>query len=1299
MSLTLFANDKRREYLSSNRPEGRVGHSLHHYYELSATEDVSGSSGRDDDEETDQTSSAHRMDGAYSYGIKSRFISSQEESKYGRAEIDDKKCGDGAEGELQEGGESPEGNPEEAYKGDKLFTQYPITGNHYQHHDDNLGSMSYGDKSGYHNRFIHGRYKVVLFGGGLPEEEFLKSYANRCEQDKGDDEDGVYSKYNTMSVENSLRKTFNDVYICEEENDDFENWVKVKTHNVPEGRAFHASCIVNLGINGVFLFIHGGKVKNDMLADDRLCALNLSRTLYRGGRSRSGSKCSEEPEGKDESNTSDSPMVEENNKPNRQEYNYHPDEYEEEHLPDGTTVRENQHGPANNAVVREHRNDKDKEGEPPNEGPQNGLVKKEKQEEVHEEERTFSEPLIDGGKNCDTPGGEKKWSNSNHHDEDGNIDGDIGATRLKEENCSDAKLDAARERAPPHENNVVANQKKRKLSCSSSHLCSASSGSASSESASGGFVSPSSSSSSSNSLPPCDSAFFRSKYYRTRDNQFDEEDENVLVNSRVPVKSLLFRGKDSSSCGSVSSDVDSDMDEEKNEYYSSLRGVKRAWVHIQAVGRKPSSRYGHTLDFLYPHIVLFGGNENVCDDERTFFCKNDLWVLNIRKGKIKRTNCQRKRIVYFQWEEIEYQSVDPLGRYFHATTVWYDVENKMNNLILYGGKMRKKTSISSRLLVLQNCGNVWRWSILPVYVNPLNENRACHALVCVHNHIFIIGGEDYMYRYIEKMPSALYSFESKRFQYINDFSAKACLKCFAKNETIYSWGGFTDISCNQIFLPNNFVTIDVYPNVMYIQMKEELTAECDENSKLVLKEEPDSDDDIYNRMNKKILKIHNRKIELEKDLLYQIKLNDNLNFRIKSQMVQYQRLVQLLNVKQSQNAHLINALTHQSRLLDGGSIGVNIGGSVGVNIGGSVGVNIGGNVGVNIGGSVDGCHVPSHTLSSGIPYDVPPSVHQIAPHGSYHGLHDVPLYEGNININMESSNHNMDNVNVNICNYAHYKNEEDHFKMPINERDNFTHPMTAEKMNVHASGVYSEYQCSVVPDNLEAKQIVSDLPLEDADAYKNLMSNEKGNKNVEDQLQLQLPFEGGGAPHHPDVPLNQVNTAGGNPPCRGEYPPPSEQVTNNTGSAPYQTFSGMSKSCATNGEQIPWNEHTSGYPNGAGHPSFSEMNQPPEMPIKNSSSFVNDYCMGVPLDVPTNNLQGSGSNDRIGNPVSTQDGIIGNGNEGSAITGTNSESVQAPSEGNCTNREGSNQRVRRKTAAKCLELIEQDRLSRMMNEK
>ncbi|SBT72034.1 conserved Plasmodium protein, unknown function, partial [Plasmodium malariae] len=452
-------------------------------------------------------------------------------------------------------------------------------------------------------------------------------------------------------------------------------------------------------------------------------------------------------------------------------------------------------------------------------------------------------------------------------------------------------------------NNLI-NKKKRRVS-SSSYLCSASHVSSSS-------ASSSLSSTSSNSFVPYESHLYRTNlYFNKSNNEYDNyNSSNVLVNSRVPVESLLLR-KTTSSCSDA-------YDDTNNNCTSNSIKVKRKWMKITTVGSKPNSRYGHSLDFLYPHLVLFGGNEKVGDEEN-FYCKNDLWVLNIEnckikyKKKTKQNKTKNSKIFYFTWQEIEYKSISPLGRYFHSTSIWYDKKKKKNNLILYGGKVKNKTN-SSRLFSLHKNGNNWYWNILPVYIDNLNENRAYHSIVCIRNYIFIIGGEEYTYKYIEKMPSALYSFETKKFQYINDFTAKACLKCFAKDDTIYTWGGFTDIPCNnENCFPNNFVLLDINLHILCIQMKDGLYDEYDEKSSLVIKADVDSDDNnIYNRINEKIQKIENKKIELEKDMLYQIKLNNNMSYRIKSQMIQYERLVHLLNVKQRQNSYLLNLLKRQS---------------------------------------------------------------------------------------------------------------------------------------------------------------------------------------------------------------------------------------------------------------------------------------------------------------------------------------------------------------------------------------------------
>ncbi|KOB61102.1 hypothetical protein PFHG_02881 [Plasmodium falciparum HB3] len=735
MSLTLIRHDEEEKRRNSvHNPTGRIGHSLHFYYDISQTKDVC------------EQSSMHEKE----------------------------------ENELNDNNVNDENN----------------------------------NMNGY-NDFINGKYKIVLYGGGLLDYDFTKNYASeflmnvhgdmtKCDNNEND-KDRKSNIYNSTSIENYLIKTYNDTYICEEENEKFINWKKIKTYNVPSPRAFQASCVVNLGRNGVFLFVHGGKKKNNILADNKLHALNLTVVSSYGNNEK---VTNDDNNNNSNTNQSDSNNNNNNNNKNlcdsNNEGNYHCDQECNPYNEQSSKIAENNINQLNNSnLLNEHK-------------------------------------ISSMNNICLSNNIEKKNKNQG--------------------NCSSSSC--------VDSNNHVSSSTPSLTSSSNS------------------------SDSSKLSRPP---------FYFKNEKDMINDTNGVYINSRKPINDMLKT--DTSSCSNYSSDY---------SYTSESEKIKRKWVEIKIKGKKPSKRYGHSLDFLYPHLVLFGGNEEICDEDNSF-CKNDLWILNIKKCKKgKETkNGHTYCYSYFLWEEVNYQYVNPFGRSFHSTAIWYDTKKKKNNLILYGGKM-KNQNLCSRLFLLQYNGYIWSWSILPVYVNTLNEHRAYHSMICANNYIFIIGGEEYNYKYIEKMPSALYSFESKKFQYINDFTAKACLKCFAKQDIIYSWGGFTDIPFDHNFFPNNFVLLHMNVHIASTQIKDGLSDDNDGNVSLIMNIEENPDDNIYKRMSKRVMKIENKKNQLEKDLSYQIKLNENMNSQLKEQITQYQKIMYLLNVKNKQNAYLLDLLKKKS---------------------------------------------------------------------------------------------------------------------------------------------------------------------------------------------------------------------------------------------------------------------------------------------------------------------------------------------------------------------------------------------------
>ncbi|SCN58991.1 conserved Plasmodium protein, unknown function [Plasmodium chabaudi chabaudi] len=832
MSLTLFGNDKINDDLDINKPLGRVGHSLHLYYELTES-DKNDNPKKDNEKEdifkNDYTALNYSEDNENKKPCCNSL--SQENIKF----------------ENTDGWNEIKQNDENGIKNDG---------------GNNTSNRGY-------NKFIQGEYKLVLFGGGLIDNEFVKNYSSEYTMNSDEynmhnnmynnvhnnvhnnlydkNPDNNFKNYNTLSIERYLSQTFNDTYICEENNNSMDSWFRIKTYNTPKARAFHASSIVNLGINGVFLFIHGGKFKNDVLSSNSLYALNLSKLSFDDN-----TNCSNIRNGA---------------------YEY------------GDSDGANQGSNAEKSSYR------------------NGQIYTSDEANAFNEEENNS---ADDSRNYYTN------ENDNQNDQplsSSNLDNNIikkKKKKKKKKNQDNSKLSNQQESESSYES--YTSNSNTVLSDSS-------------------LVSSSSSSNCGSEYEP---NIYHSNFYRDKmdnngncinANNIDENNNNdcadTLVNFRGPAKSLLLKNN---------SDSYNDSYEDGENMVPYCKNVKREWIKINTIGEKPSKRYGHTLDFIYPYLILFGGNEKIDDEENTF-CKNDLWILNITKSKIKKkkkkkTNSNNtdpftndesneKDVLVFMWEEIKYVPVDPLGRYFHATTVWYDKVSKKNKLILYGGKMKNDDKANNRgaytngannnrLFILENIGEQnCQWSILPIYLDTINESRAYHSIVCVQNYIFIMGGEEY--KYTEKVPSALYSFESKKFQYINDFTSRILLKSYVKDNNIYSWGGFSSVpTSNNNYFPNKFIIIDINPHILCIQMKESLGDEYDENSSVITKADEDSDDNMYNKINKNFIRIEKKKGQLEKDILYQVKLNNNMEFRIKSQMIQYQRLVQLYNLKQRQ---------------------------------------------------------------------------------------------------------------------------------------------------------------------------------------------------------------------------------------------------------------------------------------------------------------------------------------------------------------------------------------------------------------
>ena len=64
------------------------------------------------------------------------------------------------------------------------------------------------------------------------------------------------------------------------------------------------------------------------------------------------------------------------------------------------------------------------------------------------------------------------------------------------------------------------------------------------------------------------------------------------------------------------------------------------WTLVPVIGTTPGRRYGHTITYCKPFLIVFGGNTG---SEPV----NDVWVLNVEKAP-------------FSWSKVECKSENPI---------------------------------------------------------------------------------------------------------------------------------------------------------------------------------------------------------------------------------------------------------------------------------------------------------------------------------------------------------------------------------------------------------------------------------------------------------------------------------------------------------------------------------------------------------------------------------------------------------------------------------------------------------------
>ncbi|EGR28942.1 ser thr protein phosphatase family protein, putative [Ichthyophthirius multifiliis] len=321
-------------------------------------------------------------------------------------------------------------------------------------------------------------------------------------------------------------------------------------------------------------------------------------------------------------------------------------------------------------------------------------------------------------------------------------------------------------------------------------------------------------------------------------------------------------------------------------YLLDLRGMDDIgmWKVVPVVGQTPGRRYGHTVTYSKPFLVVFGGNTG---QEAV----NDCWFLNVEKSP-------------FAWQKIEPKNESPRVRVYHSGTLCN--QGSANGMVvMFGGRSNDQSALNDTWGLRRHRDGRWDWVKAPYRSErELPVGRYQHSSLFLGKLLLIIGGRTNNVG--EQLGLEIYDTETSewsRFNSIQRFRHGS----WAVDNFIYVYGGF------ELESPN--IPTDV---IMKINLLKSISSNGDLLMKIIntLKQSSPNNsviNDISNQQKKtKTLKINKYKIKIHIYLLILFIqfINKYNQFFIdlahQNQIIQIIRLQQLhLVIKQTQYQQII----------------------------------------------------------------------------------------------------------------------------------------------------------------------------------------------------------------------------------------------------------------------------------------------------------------------------------------------------------------------------------------------------------
>jgi len=191
------------------------------------------------------------------------------------------------------------------------------------------------------------------------------------------------------------------------------------------------------------------------------------------------------------------------------------------------------------------------------------------------------------------------------------------------------------------------------------------------------------------------------------------------------------------------------------------------WMSVPVVGQTPGRRYGHTMVFNKPLLIVFGGNNGAQAE-----C--DIWVLDVERQP-------------FQWNEVTVINMRcPLPRVYHSAEVCRDGPAS-GMMVVFGGRTSDNRSLKDTWGLRQHRDGRWDWVEAPTKRGNPPEPRFQHSAIFLNARLLIVGGRGSEVN--KPLPTAVYDTETCEWRNLASVH-RFRHSCWGMGPLLFSYGGF-----------------------------------------------------------------------------------------------------------------------------------------------------------------------------------------------------------------------------------------------------------------------------------------------------------------------------------------------------------------------------------------------------------------------------------------------------------------------------------------------------------------------------